>query len=77
MDSNFRFRASGDTPHRPWSAGGTESLRTLRWRELDSNHRSLATSVGPVIENGETFASARPQAIPQYDAAGMLGSALS
>jgi hypothetical protein len=24
------------------SAGGTESLRILRWREMDSNHRSLA-----------------------------------
>ena len=56
---------------------GSATLPTPRWRELDSNHRSLATSVGPVIENGKTFARARPQAIPQYDAAGMLGSALS
>ena len=46
-------------------------------REPDSNHRSLATTVGPVMENVETFADARRQAIPQYDATGMLGSALS
>src|SRR5580704_17660589 len=41
-------------------------------REPDSNHRSLATRVGPVMENVETFADARRQAIPQYDATGML-----
>ena len=37
MDSNFRFRASGDTPHRP--RRGTGGSQTLRWREVDSNFR--------------------------------------
>ena len=27
-----------------WNAGGTESLRTLRWRKQDSNPRSLSVS---------------------------------
>jgi hypothetical protein len=34
------------------------SQKTLRWREMDSNHRSLATSRGPVMEHIETFADA-------------------
>jgi hypothetical protein len=55
----------------------TEFAADSLLEEMDSTIGPWRTSVGPVIENGETFASARPQAIPQYDAAGMLASALS
>jgi len=92
MDSNFQFlvaRRSNQTAMRygtlengSGSVGGPKVRIHLppaesHRREPDSNHRSLATRVGLVMENVENFADARRQAIPQYDATGMLGSALS
>jgi hypothetical protein len=43
----------------------TDGSLTRRWREMDSNHRSLATRRGSHLENVESFADARRQAIPQ------------
>jgi hypothetical protein len=42
-----------------WGARGTESLQTLRWRETDSNHRSLVQETGRFGGNAKTFEGRR------------------
>ena len=49
--------------HLPWSARGTESLQTRRWREVDSNPRSLPEGKSGKVEQNrldECFAGDRP-----------------
>jgi hypothetical protein len=50
------------------------SLLTRCWRELDSNHRFLATRCEPCQGNAATLRIPAGRLIPKFEAAGVLGS---
>jgi hypothetical protein len=75
----LRLPRRASPPHWPFHLGQAYRVRSRlaaggRWIRTIGPWRQ---AVGPVIENGELLQVTCRQAIPQYDAAEMLGSALS